>query len=150
MTDDRPRKLALLDGWLTQHAAFRIAFHPGGSLAGMQTLARLRGALPRPQESVYVLVAREAPTTPLYVGRALNPVQRWQSHLRALAAPSAHSTAWQAHFTGPLDLYVIPVAEMKGPPIPCFPLTAGAVESQLISLAQDVSPVLLNREGVRR
>lgn len=57
---------------------------------------------------------------------------------------------WNAYFKEPLDLFVVAVTEMHGPPIPDFPVTAGAVEAQMISLAQDAHPGLLNREGVGR
>lgn len=148
--DDRDRKRTLLLDWLTAHDTHRIALHDGGPIESPRILTRLRAALPAPEESVYVLVRRDAPTMPLYVGRAAQPVKRWEGHLRSLLKSTARTEAWMVHFQQPLDLYVVPVTAMQGPPIPCFPVTVGAVEAQLISLAQDTSPALLNHEGVRR
>lgn len=141
--------MLLLD-WLTTHDAHRVALHDGGPMDTLQILTRLCAALPFPEESVYVLVHRDAPTLPLYIGRAAQPVKRWEAHLRSLTESTPRTDAWRMHFQQPLDLYVVPVTAMHGPPIPCFPVTVGAVEAQLISLAQDTSPALLNREGVRR
>lgn len=150
MSDDHDRKRALLLNWLTTHAAHRVPLHDGGPIETPQILTRLRAALPNPEESVYILVRRDAPTMPIYVGRAAQPVSRWEGHLRSLMDSTPRKDAWRAHFQHDLDLYVVPVTAMQGPPIPGFPVTVGAVEAQLISLAQDTSPALLNREGVRR
>ena len=150
MPDDLDRKRTLLLDWLITHDAHRIPLHDGGLIKTPTILTRLRAVLPTPEESVYVLVRRDIPTLPLYVGRAAHPVKRWESHLRSLAESTPRMDAWRAHFQHPLDLYVVPVTSMQGPPIPYFPVTVGAVEAQLISLAQDLSPALLNREGVRR
>ncbi|GGR61147.1 hypothetical protein GCM10008959_23820 [Deinococcus seoulensis] len=150
MSDDHDRKRALLLEWLTTHDAHRVALHDGGKVESVRILMRLRAALPNPEESVYILVRRDAPTMPIYVGRAAQPVSRWKGHLRSLLESTSRADAWRAHFQHDLDLYVVPVTAMQGPPIPGFPVTVGAVEAQLISLAQDTSPALLNREGVRR
>lgn len=148
--DDRHRKQALLLDWLRAHDAHRIALHDGGPIKPSQILTRLRAALPSSEESVYVLVHRDSPAAPVYVGRAAQPVKRWEGHLRGLTQSTPRTDAWRVHFQEPLDLYVVPVTAMQGPPIPCFPVTVGAVEAQLISLAQDTNPALLNREGVGR
>lgn len=150
MTPDAERKRDLLHAWLTQHAAFRLPFHPGGPLNGPATLASLRAQLPVVSESVYVLVRRSAPLVPLYIGRAANPGRRWQGHFRDYRKGVKKDVRWSGYFADSLDLFVVPVSEMLSPPIPCFPVTAGAVESQLISLAQDAYPGLSNREGVGR
>jgi len=147
---DADKKRALLEQWLTRHAAHRFPFHPGGPLDPAASLTALRTAMPDVRESVYVLVRQSAPTRPIYIGRAVNPVSRWQSHLRSIQKQAGRYDAWSAVFAEPLDLYVVPVAEMQGPPIPCFPVTTGAVEHQLISLGQDAFPGLLNRDGVGR
>lgn len=150
MSDDHDRKRALLLNWLTTHAAHRVPSHDGDPIETPRILTRLRAALPNPEESVYILVRRDAPTMPIYVGRAAQPVSRWEGHLRSLLESTPRADAWRAHFQYDLDLYVVPVTAVSGPPIPGFPVTVGAVEAQLISLAQDTSPALLNREGVRR
>lgn len=150
MTIDAPRKRDLLSAWLSAHSGFRVPLHDGGSLDARMAIASLRRALPDPRESVYLLVSRDTPLIPLYIGRARNPVTRWQGHLRACVGGAPGYARWAAHFAGSLDLYVVPVNEMVAPPIPGFPVTAGAVEAQLISLAQDAHPGLLNRDGVGR
>ncbi|GAA4014213.1 hypothetical protein GCM10022631_27440 [Deinococcus rubellus] len=150
MSPDAERKRELLQVWLAQRAIFQLPFHAGGSPDAAMILADLRTRLPRIQESVYILVQRSAPTIPLYIGRATNPLSRWQSHLKGHRNGLPRYARWTAFFEQPLDLFVVPVCEMYGPPIPFFPVTAGAVESQLISLGQDAYPGLLNREGVGR
>ena len=150
MNPDADKKRALLEQWLTLHTAHRLPFHAGGPLDTPASLAALRTHLQGVLESVYVLVRRSAPTQPVYIGRAGNPIARWQSHLRKVQKGEGSYSPWTAIFAEPLDLYVVPVAEMQGPPIPCFPVTAGAVENQLISLGQDAFPGLLNRDGVGR
>ncbi|GAA4012562.1 hypothetical protein GCM10022631_25380 [Deinococcus rubellus] len=99
---------------------------------------------------MYVLVQRSAATVPLDIGRAANPSSRWQGHLKGHRSDMPRYARWSVFFEQLLDLYVVPVGEMHGPPIPGFPVTAGAVESQLIGLAQDAYPGLLNREDVGR
>ncbi|AIZ45126.1 hypothetical protein QR90_08440 [Deinococcus radiopugnans] len=150
MNPDVDRKRALLEAWLSLHAAHRLPLHDGGALDRAVCLNRLRAGLFGVQDSVYVLVRRSEPTTPLYIGRAADPLVRWRTHLSELQRARPRSHRWAALFRDPLDLYVVPVTRMQEPPIPGFPVTAGAVESQLISLAQDAAPGLLNRDGVGR
>lgn len=147
---DVDRKRALLDAWLSLHAAHRLPLHDGGALDSAACLNRLRAGQPGAQDSVYVLVRRSEPTMPLYIGRAANPLVRWRTRLSELRRARPRYQRWAVLFRDPLDLYVVPATRMQGPPIPSFPVTAGAVESQLISLAQDAVPGLLNRDGVGR
>jgi hypothetical protein len=150
MNPDAAKKRVLLEQWLKLHAAHRLPFHEGGPLDAAASLSALRGHVQGVHESVYVLVRRSAPTRPLYIGKAGNPVTRWQSHLRKIQQGGGSYGAWTVLFADPLDLYVVPVFAMQSPPIPCFPVTLGAVENQLISLSQDAFPGLLNRDGVGR
>lgn len=150
MTVDAARKRDLLGTWLSVHGEFRVPLHDGGPLDVHASIATLRRALTDPRESVYILVRRGAPLIPLYIGRARNPVTRWQRHLRASVSGAPGYARWPTPFAGPLDVYVVPVDAMTAPPIPGFPVTAGAVEAQLISLAQDAHPGLLNKDGVGR
>lgn len=150
MNPDADKKRALLERWLTLHDVHRVPFHAGGPLDVTASLASLRAHLQDVQESVYVLVRRSAPTRPVYIGKSVHPYSRWQGHLREIQQGKGRYGAWTAFLAEPLDLYVVPVAAMRGPPIPGFPITAGAVEHQLISLGQDAFSGLLNRDGVGR
>jgi len=150
MNPDADRKRALLEHWLTLHDVHRLPFHAGGALDAPASLTSLRTHLQGIQESVYVLVRRSAPTRPVYIGQSVHPYSRWQGHLREIRLEKGRYAAWTVFLAEPLDLYVVPVAAMRGPPIPGFPVTAGAVEHQLISLGQDAYSGLLNQDGVGR
>jgi hypothetical protein len=95
-----------------------------------------------------------------YVGKASDTWRRWNNgHMRKLreaarAASRSSYTRWVQLFEGtaePISLIRLGESQILFPPIAGFPLTAGAVEYQLIALAQDCFPGrLLNREGAAR
>ena len=99
---------------------------------------------------------------PLYVGKTTNLLKRWKGgcgHVQKLkkAANNALEGSYLnwANRLEELDeeifLFCLNEQNVMFPPIPYFPVTIGAIEYQLISLAADGYPgFLLNNEGVGR
>lgn len=156
MSRDAERKRTLLAEWWAEFIPARIIklldrlspFNPA------TMLARLGGLSLEP--SVYVLFSAEyGQDVPVYVGQASNPVSRWNGHIEGLRKGQKSYARWRAALfdtegraVAALTLLVVPVAAITRPPIPGFPVTMGAVEYQLVGLAQDAYPGrLLNSEG---
>lgn len=97
---------------------------------------------------------------PLYIGKSENPFSRWvNGHLRRLreehngSQTGSYAALQKALKVNPegLQLFCVNEDDILFPPIPGFPTTAGAVEYQLVGLAQDAFPgMLLNKEGAAR
>jgi GIY-YIG catalytic domain-containing protein len=91
---------------------------------------------------------------PLYIGKSRNPASRWGDHFRKLNGVNKGSYAsWRKVFEtldNPIYLSVLSENTIQSAPLSGFPCTVGSVEYQLISLAGDFSPLLLNHEGNAR
>ncbi|ULH18363.1 GIY-YIG nuclease family protein (plasmid) [Deinococcus sp. KNUC1210] len=163
MEDDTLKKRVLFETWLEAHrdAVATLAFS-GEPIDRRRVLARLTSLAgqQRADDYVYVLLERRPnEETPAYIGRATSPARRWMQHLTALAAGTGSYARWrtrllrEGHDTARFDLELLVVGQthLQFPPLPGFPTTIGAVESQLVNLAADAYPLrLLNDEGQGR
>jgi hypothetical protein len=109
--------------------------------------------------SVYVLLADiNGERTPVYVGKAADPLVRWQQHFEGWVRGTGSYARWRRALLDAdgrvlydLTLLVVPAGIIVSPPLPGFPCTIGSVEYQLVSLAADAfSGRLLNSEGQGR
>lgn len=158
--EDVGRKRQLFESWLSQHQQHAAALSEAGRLLDVQEAVRRVSSLVGPQpagEFVYVLLEQRDEQVPAYVGKSRTPVRRWTSHLRSLLVGKGSYARWQARLLNaglvryPLTLYVIGQGQVHTPPIPGFPVAIGAVEYQLLGLAEDAYALpLLNVEGQRR
>jgi hypothetical protein len=95
-----------------------------------------------------------------YIGKAVDTWQRWNNgHLRKLRQAARSSkrssyTRWVRLFNStaePISLICLIESQILFPPIAGFPSTVGAIEYQLVALAQECFPDhLLNQEGAAR
>jgi hypothetical protein len=109
--------------------------------------------------SVYLLFVEEKEgLVPVYIGRTDDTLGRWDQHLDGWLAGKRSYAAWrqklldaEGRANANLLLLVVPASAITQPPIPGFPTTAGAVEYQLVGLAEAAFPGrLLNHEGKGR
>lgn len=97
---------------------------------------------------------------PLYIGKTASLYKRWVGgHLKKLQECYANRGTgsyeiWQNRLIDKRQQVFVGCvgdSKIRYPPIPNFPTTIGAIEYQLVALANDAFPdMLLNREGVRR
>ncbi|GEM_PF-5771668 len=113
---------------------------------------------------IYIMYFKKAnfDLIPLYVGKTTNLLKRWKGgggHIEKLkkAANDALEGTYLnwanrlEKLEGEIFLFCLDEQNVIFSPIPYFPITIGAIEYQLISLAADVYPgFLLNKEGVGR
>lgn len=111
---------------------------------------------------LYILFVRKSENNsyPIYIGKTSSLLKRWvNGHVKKLQESYINGSnnlykKWIANLVDCKEkvfLGCIHESKVKYPPIPNFPQTIGAVEYQLISLAQDAYPnKLLNKEGVSR
>lgn len=156
MSRDAEKKMFLLTEWWGEFAPARTIklLDRFAVIDHAAALARL-GVLSA-EPSVYVLFSGTyGHEVPVYVGKADDPIRRWNGHLDGLRKGQKSYARWRTALLDPdgraaadLTLMVIPVAAINRPPIPGFPLTLGALEYQLVGLIQDAYPGrLLNVEG---
>ena len=164
MTQDSPstHKRTLFEAWINGHSRFNIPFAFRGEVfERRQVQSRIAALVERHSalEYVYVLSERHPDhDIPAYIGKARSPVSRWNQHLTGLTEGRGLYLRWRNRFLKTdntvqfdLQLLVLGATEIRFPPIPDFPTTVGAVEYQLIGLAQDAYPLpLLNSEGQGR
>lgn len=155
-------KQQLLNAWLETQHAFRLHFacreEPIDAISILQQISNHhQSTLHLEGEYIYLLCEDTTLPVPRYIGRAKDPLKRWKGHLKAFQKGEKNYALWQAQLLSDsqarmnLVLYVIPVAQVTAPPIPGFPVTVGALEYQLISLAEDAFETpLLNFEGKKR
>lgn len=166
MQDISQQKRDLLNRWLAAHA-------PGNSVLlfankaphyelTVDAIGLLKNLRANVEMSLYIVCLGnpEHEAIVAYVGKAANPWRRWQGgHLKKLREVvkrqvNSSYTRWVDLFeTTDRMIYLICIdeREINFSPIPEFPNTVGAIEYQLISLAQDCFPeYLLNQEGVGR
>jgi hypothetical protein len=159
MSSDAERKRELLKVWwgdFTGRYAVRLLGR-SEPLDKSLVLDRLMDVQAGP--SVYLLfVEGKEVLVPVYIGRADDPVVRWDQHLDGWLAGKRSYAAWRKELLDKdgrskdnLLLLVVPASAITRPPIPGFPTTAGSVEYQLVGLAEDAFPGrLLNHEGKGR
>jgi hypothetical protein len=108
---------------------------------------------------IYILlIDNGSERIPVYIGRAKDPIVRWSKHLAGLHSGERSYARWckvlltdEGMARYGLNLVVIPISEVKHAPLPNFPISAGAIEYQLIAIAGEAYPGwLLNHEGHRR
>lgn len=159
MNRDADKKRELLTGWWSGYLpTYSVRLFDRSARFDL-AVARTRLAGLPAAPSVYVLFATAADgTAPVYIGKAENPVVRWAQHLDGWQKGARGYGRWRAALLDPddraladLTLLVVPVADVRTPPIPGFPVTLGALEYQLVGLAADAFPGrLLNSEGKAR
>jgi hypothetical protein len=159
MTRDADKKRALLAAWwvpLLSDYSIRLfdrhtSFDPSAASLRLATVPAV--------SSIYVLLADiNGEVTPLYVGKAEDPLARWRQHLDGWMRGSGSYARWREALLDAeertryeLTLLVVPAEAITFPPIPGFPTTVGSVEYQLVGLASDAFPGhLLNSEGQGR
>ena len=160
MSQDADRKRVLLTDWcgafLPQHSApILTRGMPVGRELALERIARMPAGCPA-GSSVYVLLAEtvEGPV-PVYIGKADSPLRRWRQHLEGWCLGTRSYAKWREVLLDPdglarddLTLLIVPATSIDRPPIPGFPMTIGAVEYQLVGLAEGAYPGrLLNDEG---
>jgi hypothetical protein len=110
-------------------------------------------------EYIYLLCSKnDDELIPVYIGKSINPPNRWKSHIVKLLEGRGSYTRWKNFLLTEnetakesITLLIIPENEIVSSPIPNFPKTIGSVEYQLVSLVSDAYPnTLLNKEGNRR
>lgn len=157
-------KRDLLDDWMSLYKdQYSIKFvMKGQSIIKEKILEEIEKHYLRHEDShnfVYLLcISNDENLVPAYIGKSVNPVNRWKSHIDRIQKGTGSYKKWKdillqkneiAKYT--LLLFVIPEKSIATPPIPNFPTSVGSVEYQLISLVSDVYPsILLNHEGNRR
>jgi hypothetical protein len=156
---DADKKRALLAAWwapLLQNHCFGL-FDRLTPLDPTAALLRL-AAVPA-VSSIYVLLADiYGEVTPVYIGKADDPLARWRQHLDGWLRGSGSYARWREALLDAdervrydLTLLVVPADAIVNSPIPGFPTTVGSVEYQLVGLASDAFPGrLLNSEGQGR
>lgn len=108
------------------------------------------------EEAIYVLTLSEAAFhLPVYIGKSTNSLGRWRGgHVPGLNDPAKKLYSPWRNLLRPrrhqASIYALKTSDIKDAPLLGFPRTIGAVEYQLVSLATDFSPHLLNREGAPR
>lgn len=160
---DALRRRVLFEAWMAGHQANSMTLAVQGEPIDRRTvLARLTclAGRQRAPEYVYILSERRPQEeTPAYIGKARSPVTRWTQHLAGLTRGEGPYARWRSRFllegheTVRFDLTLLVVGEtsVQFPPIPGFPTTVGAVEYQLVGLAEQGYPLrLLNHEGQGR
>ena len=159
MNEQENRK-TILSEWWSEHMparSFQILnrnelFNPATAFAVLKQHA--------PQvPSIYILFAEtEDVAAPVYIGKAENPVMRWKQHLDGWAKGIGSYAKWrrglldtEGKAVTPVMLLIVPLDAVTRPPINGFPITMGALEYQLISLAEAAYPGrLFNSEGKSR
>jgi hypothetical protein len=161
---DFDKKKNLLKEWLGSYIEkYKIEFadegQPVNNAAIEERIKRHCAKMSDSEEYIYLLcVSTGSEFIPVYIGKSVNPITRWRSHLKKLLEGKESYLRWKKLLLGEndtakntLQLLIIPEDEIKNPPIPNFPRTVGSVEYQLVSLVSDAFPdTLLNKEGNRR
>lgn len=156
MNLDAQKKSALLTSWyedfLPSHTV--CLFDRLSRFDRTTAISRLANLPTKP--SIYILFVTEQDCfVPVYIGKADSPLLRWGQHLEGWSKGAGSYARWRAALldtdgraNADLTLLVIPLDEIKQPPIPGFPVSLGTVEYQLVGLASDAFPGrLLNSEG---
>jgi hypothetical protein len=158
------QKALLFNTWLKDHQEGNVFSLFSSPAPTYELTVGAKAFFARPVEEglhLYMLLVKsEDGLTPLYIGKASSPRDRWmKGHLsnlrKAVGAlkPTSYSK-WikiLERAEGEAYLFCIHESAIKYPPIPGFPKTVGSIEYQLVSLAGDAFPgVLLNSEGVGR
>lgn len=158
-------KRELLQAWLDQFSRNTINICKAGNkidknlvLNQIQTQYMTKDK----HEWIYILtVKKDNNDIPLYIGKTNSPYNRWKSHIENIENIEKNKglykrwtqVLYNPNKTAIEDLYItlVPQSDISKPPIPGFPISIGAIEYQLISIASDVYPqYLLNKEGNRR
>ena len=159
--DDVLLKREYFEAWLEKHTKYQIRLvDQGSTLHVTEALSRLLPLVEQKasKEFIYILVEeRPDGRVPAYIGKSKQPLTRWRSHLQKLQQGLGSYARWRDRLLQndltlfDLTLYVIGDQQVVSPPIPDFPMTIGAIEYQLIGLAEDAYPFkLLNHEGQSR
>lgn len=158
-------KQQLLQHWLDAHAPGNSAALFASRAPDFTLTAEAVMLLQRPKAtlamSLYIVYLGIpcAPTIPVYVGKAANLWQRWNTgHLRGIRQAHRTQTGRYTRWWTLFDLYPEQIhliclheTDILFAPLPDFPTGVGAVEYQLIALAADAYPdTCLNSEGVAR
>ncbi|MCB1024605.1 MAG: GIY-YIG nuclease family protein [Acidobacteria bacterium] len=162
---DRDIKQKLFNDWAADHIVAsplpffdlsREGFFPSEDLVDFLLMNNGEGIY------LYILFIQKSDkkSLPLYIGKTVSLYKRWvDGHIKKLQECYANQgngsyEKWQNQIVDKRDrvfLGCVQDSNVRYPPIPNFPKTIGAIEYQLISLANDVYPnILLNSEGVRR
>lgn len=161
---DFERKRILLNDWIELHKDLHsINFSKSGESLNKRLIDdRIKGNCSQfinDYEYIYLLcITVNTEIVPVYVGKSVNPVTRWRSHVKKLLEGMGSYARWKIILLTEnnisihtLSLLIIPEPSIETPPIPNFPKTVGSVEYQLVSLVSDAYPdTLLNKEGNRR
>lgn len=152
-------KRLLLDTWMkgTPHGVHTL-MASGETIPDPSWARRLPERHPGGDFVYLLVVGTGTEARPAYIGRAASPAQRWMQHLSRFRAGQGSYGRWVSSLLDELGrartelaLVVVAARDVDMPPIPGFPVTPGAIEYQLISLASDAHPgQLLNHEGVGR
>lgn len=155
---DRKREL-LQDWWRELLPVYSVRLFGRGDLVDRAVGVASLGGLPsacRECPAVYILFADStAGPVPVYVGKADDALTRWAQHLDGWTAGRGSYARWRRELLDEggrcrddLFLLIVPRAAITHPPIAGLPATVGAVEYQLVALAEDAYPGwLLNHEG---
>lgn len=159
-------KRGLLSDWISAHAPgnFATLFASRAPLFALTSDAvqLLQRQHPANENAIYIVCIGSPESSPIiaYIGKAVDPWQRWNNgHLRKLREAAQGSrnssyTRWVRLFESTAEsiyLILLSQSQILFPPIAGFPSTVGAIEYQLIALAQDCfHAFLLNREGAAR
>ncbi len=156
---DQEKKRTLLTTWWADFIptySVRL-FDRNAPFDPTAAISRLKGCIPAP--SIYILFAdSDGEDTPVYIGKADNPLTRWRQHLDGWAKGMGSYARWRTELLdcnsgvrSDLMLLVVPVDVVTQPPIPGFPLSMGSLEYQLVGLAEAAYPGrLFNSEGKGR
>jgi hypothetical protein len=142
--------------WLLHQPMLVSLFTPEGEKFALSDGAKRLLASAAGEDSLYVITLPCGLFhSPVYIGKSANALARWRSgHVRGLnnSAKKLYSS-WRGVLGSQkqnASIYLLRASEILEAPLAGFPTTIGGVEYQLVSLATDFSPNLLNREGAPR
>ena len=160
MNRDKKKKQELFLDWILKHQEDNTCILFKKTYPELEISTELNEFLRKyKSNTVYIMMNLENNIwQPQYIGKSKNVKKRWMDHINELKNVylniNNRKSNWRERLIKikiPINLLCVEEESIKTPPIPGFPITIGAIESQLISLASDCydSP-LLNYEGVKR
>ncbi|MFC4455674.1 GIY-YIG nuclease family protein [Deinococcus sonorensis] len=147
------------EGWLAAHQGYGFVLaNAGEPMVRGRMLAQLTSLTGRQQDPEYICLLMEqrlGDETPAHIGRTRTPGRYWSDHLRGLLAAQGEYARWrrrllrEGHDTVRYDLhlYVIGQRHVAFAPQPDGPVSAEAVERQLVALATEGFPLRLLNDG---